>query len=105
MPESNLKPSLSVLVIFCKWPRLNQGKQRLAKTIGAELALEVAKLLLDCAMEDAADWLSDNGCQHEADSPREVVFAISEQADIKSFEALIKLRVEMNENISVQLQS
>ncbi|NOZ43120.1 MAG: glycosyltransferase [Alphaproteobacteria bacterium] len=44
------------LVIFCKRPRLFHGKQRLAKTIGAAQALIFARALLDCALEDAADW-------------------------------------------------
>lgn len=44
------------LVIFCKRPTLLQGKQRLAKTIGAERCLELAKSFLNCALEDARMW-------------------------------------------------
>lgn len=44
------------LVIFCKRPTLFQGKQRLAKTIGAEQALLFAELFLNCALEDAVAW-------------------------------------------------
>ncbi|WP_077341159.1 TIGR04282 family arsenosugar biosynthesis glycosyltransferase [Pseudocolwellia agarivorans] len=47
------KPSL---VIFCKRPKLNQGKQRLAEDSSAESALTIAKALLDCALEDARNW-------------------------------------------------
>ncbi len=46
----------AVLVIFCKRPRLGQGKQRLAQTIGTKKALEIARLLLACALEDAKAW-------------------------------------------------
>ncbi|MBL4767492.1 MAG: DUF2064 domain-containing protein [Rhodobacteraceae bacterium] len=44
------------LVIFCKRPALFHGKQRLAETIGAEQAHTFARLLLDCALEDARAW-------------------------------------------------
>lgn len=44
------------LVVFCKRPGLLVGKQRLAKTIGAEQALAFARSFLDCALEDAAAW-------------------------------------------------
>lgn len=47
------KPSL---VIFCKRPKLNQGKQRLAEDSSAQSALTIAKALLDCALEDARNW-------------------------------------------------
>lgn len=48
--------SKSCLVIFCKRPTLSKGKQRLAKTIGAEQALIFAQAFLDCALEDAEEW-------------------------------------------------
>lgn len=44
------------LVLFCKRPRLFQGKQRLAKTIGADWTLLLAGAFLDCALEDAQSW-------------------------------------------------
>lgn len=44
------------LVIFCKRPTLFQGKQRLAKTIGAEQCLIFAQSFLKCALEDAREW-------------------------------------------------
>ena len=45
-----------ILVIFCKRPALFQGKQRLAKTIGAEQTYVFAQAFLNCALEDARDW-------------------------------------------------
>lgn len=47
---------LPVLVIFCKRPLPGQGKQRIAATLGTELAYEIATALLQCALEDARDW-------------------------------------------------
>ncbi|MBL4894731.1 MAG: DUF2064 domain-containing protein [Emcibacter sp.] len=44
------------LVVFCKRPALNQGKQRLAATIGAEQAFVFAQAFLDCALDDARIW-------------------------------------------------
>lgn len=44
------------LVIFCKRPALFQGKQRLAKTIGAEQTYVFARAFLNCALEDARAW-------------------------------------------------
>lgn len=44
------------LLVFCKQPRLNQGKQRIAVTLGAEKTLDIASALLNCALEDASDW-------------------------------------------------
>jgi len=44
------------LVLFCKRPLMFQGKQRLAKTIGAEQAVMFARAFLDCALEDAEGW-------------------------------------------------
>jgi rSAM/selenodomain-associated transferase 1 len=49
-------PSGSVLVVFCRRPRLGQGKQRLARALGATDALAIAQALLECALEDAAAW-------------------------------------------------
>ena len=45
-----------VLVVFCRRPQLGEGKQRLARALGATEALRIAQALLDCALEDAAAW-------------------------------------------------
>jgi rSAM/selenodomain-associated transferase 1 len=44
------------LVVFCRRPAPGVGKQRLAATLGRAPAREVAALLLDVALEDAAAW-------------------------------------------------
>lgn len=44
------------LVLFCKKPKLQQGKQRLAAEISAKATLQVAEALLNCAVEDAKNW-------------------------------------------------
>jgi glycosyltransferase A (GT-A) superfamily protein (DUF2064 family) len=44
------------LVIILKRPLLNQGKQRIAESLGAEQALAVAQHLLACVIEDANNW-------------------------------------------------
>jgi glycosyltransferase A (GT-A) superfamily protein (DUF2064 family) len=44
------------LLVFCKQPRLKQGKQRIAATLGAEKTLDIASALLNCALEDASNW-------------------------------------------------
>ena len=46
----------ATLLIFCKQPKLHHGKQRLAATMGAETALQIARALLGCALEDAKSW-------------------------------------------------
>lgn len=46
----------TVLVLVCKRPILGIGKQRLAASIGVELAQRVSKALLNCAVEDAYAW-------------------------------------------------
>lgn len=48
---------LPTLVVFCKRPKLNQGKQRLTNNISAKQTLIIAKALLACAIEDAENWL------------------------------------------------
>lgn len=45
-----------VLVVFCRRPQLGQGKQRLARALGAADALAIAQALLECALEDALAW-------------------------------------------------
>jgi glycosyltransferase A (GT-A) superfamily protein (DUF2064 family) len=37
-------------------PKLYQGKQRIAATLGAAAALKIARALLACAIEDAKQW-------------------------------------------------
>lgn len=51
-----MSDNAACLVIFCKRPALFQGKQRLAKTIGAEQTYVFALAFLNCALEDARDW-------------------------------------------------
>lgn len=46
----------ATLLVFCKQPRLDQGKSRIAASLGAEKTLVIAQGLLDCALEDAAAW-------------------------------------------------
>lgn len=65
------------LVIMCKRPKLYQGKQRLAATIGAKAALEIAELLLACAIEDAQQWLG------------EVVLAVAHEEDLAWAQSLM----------------
>lgn len=70
-------PNKPTLVLFCKRPMLNQGKQRLAEDSSAETALTIAKALLVCAIEDANDW----------DGP--VVIACSNNSDIEWANSLV----------------
>ena len=58
------------LVIFCKRPNAADAKRRLARGIGRERANELAALMLDCALEDAAAW------------PGEACIAPADAADI-----------------------
>lgn len=44
------------LILVCKRPALGHGKQRLAARLGAVATLEMAERLLDCALEDLAQW-------------------------------------------------
>ena len=69
---NNIKSSAHIpptLVIFCKKPKMNQGKQRLAYSIGAEKACQIAEQLLACAIEDAAAWQGSVviACAHKSD--------------------------------------
>lgn len=43
-------------MVFCRKPALGSGKQRLARRIGAARSLAVAAALLECALEEAAEW-------------------------------------------------
>ena len=43
-------------MVFCRRPRLGEGKRRLARTLGAPQALAIAQALLECALEDALAW-------------------------------------------------
>lgn len=44
------------LVLVCKRPAPGIGKQRLAASLGWEMANRIAEGLLACALEDARDW-------------------------------------------------
>jgi glycosyltransferase A (GT-A) superfamily protein (DUF2064 family) len=44
------------LVLLCKRPALGHSKQRLAEQVGLADAFEIAKRLLDCALEDLDGW-------------------------------------------------
>ncbi|MDM8349481.1 DUF2064 domain-containing protein [Pseudomonas sp. sp1636] len=44
------------LVLLCKRPALGHSKQRLAQQIGLQPALDIAQLLLACALEDLHQW-------------------------------------------------
>lgn len=46
----------ATLVVLFKRPALNQGKQRLAAGLGAELAFRIAEDLLACTLADARRW-------------------------------------------------
>lgn len=48
--------SAPCLVLLCKRPALGYSKQRLAQQIGLQPALDIAQLLLDCALEDLQQW-------------------------------------------------
>ncbi len=88
----------TTLVIFCRRPKLNQGKQRLVNDSSAESALCIAKALLECALEDARNWLGP------------VVLACSEHTDLawaKSLninaKILAQLPANQNGNLGVRL--
>jgi glycosyltransferase A (GT-A) superfamily protein (DUF2064 family) len=70
------KLSFPTLVVFCKRPKLHQGKQRLVQTITSEQALIVAKGLLACAVEDTQNWQGP------------VVIACSDENDIEWAQSL-----------------
>lgn len=70
------KPTCPTLVVFCKRPKLNQGKQRLVKAMSAEQALVIAKALLACAIEDTKTWQGP------------VVIACSNESDIEWAQSL-----------------
>ncbi|MBM7073114.1 DUF2064 domain-containing protein [Shewanella sp. 202IG2-18] len=64
-----MKAPLPTLVIFCKRPKLHQGKQRLTEGTTPENALKVAHALLVCAIEDAQAWTGNVvfACAHHED--------------------------------------
>ncbi len=65
-----------VLVLLCKRPALGIGKQRLAASLGMELAQQVADALLACALEDTCNW------------PGPVIIAPANQEDMEWVQAL-----------------
>ncbi|REL34642.1 TIGR04282 family arsenosugar biosynthesis glycosyltransferase [Thalassotalea euphylliae] len=78
------------LVIMCKRPKLHQGKQRLAQTIGADAAFDIAQLLLACAIEDAQAWSGN------------VVLAVAHQEDLAWGQALIRQAKEPQAQVIYQ---
>ncbi|MFC3120103.1 TIGR04282 family arsenosugar biosynthesis glycosyltransferase [Agaribacter flavus] len=83
MKLSEIDGELPTLVIFCKRPLLNQGKSRLATSLGAESALKVANGLLNCALEDALAW------------PGRLVLTISNHADMAWAEQLLDRKLQV----------
>lgn len=66
------------LVVFCRRPAPGVGKQRLARAVGPEVALEVAAGLLDCAKEDAESW------------PEDLIVSPAEQNDVSWARGLLE---------------
>ncbi|RLV61156.1 DUF2064 domain-containing protein [Parashewanella curva] len=64
-----MKNPVPTLVVFCKRPKLNQGKQRLTQDTSPESALAIANALLACAIEDARAWAGRVvlACAHQQD--------------------------------------
>ena len=56
MESDSSPPGPSTLVVFCRRPVLGTGKQRIAASLGAVAALELAEHLLATALEDAVEW-------------------------------------------------
>jgi rSAM/selenodomain-associated transferase 1 len=73
----------AVLVIFCRRPAPGVGKQRLAADIGSAQAADIAALLLDTALEDAACW------------PGPVVLSPAEAADAQWAATLMGIPVHV----------
>lgn len=48
--------SAPTLVLIFKRPKLGQGKQRLAASIGLDSACQLAEQFLNCALEDLQNW-------------------------------------------------
>lgn len=48
--------TLAALVLVCKRPAPGIGKQRLAVSLGPEIAYQIAEALLACALEDVIAW-------------------------------------------------
>ncbi|MEL6870058.1 MAG: DUF2064 domain-containing protein [Pseudomonadota bacterium] len=46
----------ATLALVCKRPAVGMGKQRIAASLGADTALEIATHLLNCAVEDLHAW-------------------------------------------------
>lgn len=76
MGKNNVNTAYPTLVVFCKRPKLNQGKQRLVEAISAEDALYIAQGLLTCAIEDTKSWLGP------------VFIACSDESDVKWAQSL-----------------
>lgn len=76
MSHKLLTSKVPTLVVFCKRPKLNQGKQRLVEAISPKKTLIIAKGLLACAIEDAKAW------------PGPVVIACSDERDVQWAQSL-----------------
>ena len=76
MVKKQLSADYPTLVVFCKRPKLNQGKQRLVEAISTENALLIAEGLLACAIEDTKFWQGP------------VVIACSDKSDVQWAQAL-----------------
>lgn len=55
-PYEQEHASSACLVLLCKRPALGHSKQRLAVQVGQAQALQFARMLLDCALEDLNHW-------------------------------------------------
>jgi glycosyltransferase A (GT-A) superfamily protein (DUF2064 family) len=78
MSHKLLSANYPTLVVFCKRPKLNQGKQRLVEAISAPQAFVIAKALLACAIEDTKAWQGP------------VVIATSDESDVEWAQSLNK---------------
>ena len=65
-----------ILVLLCKRPGPGIGKQRLAASLGVEVARQVADALLACALEDVSAW------------PGPVVISPADQDDVEWVQTL-----------------
>lgn len=81
------------LIVICKWPKLGQGKQRIAATLGKGRAHELANLLVNCAIEDAISW------------PGEVIWSLSESDDLAGAKRRFDEKELNGEKFSIIFQS
>ena len=93
-----MKDPLPTLVIFCKRPKLHQGKQRLTESTTPENALKVAEALLACAIEDAQAWSGNVifACAHNDDK-------VWMQAQMPSAQVISQLPADETGNLGERL--